>query len=289
MNGLAVIDKPADWTSHDVIAKLRGILRERRIGHGGTLDPMATGVLPVFIGRATRAVPFCESFDKEYLAGLRLGVVTDTQDTTGRILSESRVTVSRADIEEAVLNFIGEQSQIPPMYSAVKVGGKRLYQLARSGIETERKLRKITVHAIDILNQSGNDWLLRISCSKGTYVRTVCHDIGRLLGCGGTMCSLRRTRAGIFTLDDAVSIPDMETAVQSGQPDTVIKPVDMLFNAHPPIRIDDNQKKRCLNGNDFLIQAKSGLYRVYDADGVFLMLGRVENDKMLTVKSFFDV
>jgi tRNA pseudouridine55 synthase len=223
MNGLLIIDKPAGWTSHDVVARLRGILKEKRIGHGGTLDPMATGVLPVFIGRATRAVPFCESFDKEYVAGLRLGLVTDTQDTTGRVLSESDVSVSRDEVENVVRGFLGEQAQIPPMYSAVKVGGRRLYELARRGVEADRKPRTITVYELEVLSQSGSDWLLRLCCSKGTYVRTICHDIGRKLGCGGAMCSLRRTRVGSFTLDGAVSLDDVEAAVRAGRTEDVIK------------------------------------------------------------------
>ena len=283
------MDKPADWTSHDVIAKLRGILKEKRIGHGGTLDPMATGVLPVFVGRATRAVPFCESFDKEYIAGLRLGLITDTQDTTGRVLAETAVTVTPSDVEHAVQNFIGEQTQIPPMYSAVKIGGTRLYKLARKGVEVERKPRSITIHAMELLNQSGNDWLFRLVCSKGTYVRTICHDIGHRLGCGGTMCSLQRTRAGIFNLDEAVSLSEVEASVRSGQMEDVMKPVDSLFYGFPSIRIDDKQKSMCLNGNAFALQTDNGLYRAYDQDDRFLMLGRVENNTMHTVKSFFDV
>ena len=289
MNGLINIDKPAGWTSHDVIAKLRGILKEKRIGHGGTLDPMATGVLPVFIGRATRAVPFCEACDKEYIAGLRLGLVTDTQDTTGTILERSDVGVSKQDVKKALTHFTGEQTQIPPMYSAVKVNGTRLYQLARRGIQTERKPRNITIHAIEIISQSDNDWLLRIVCSKGTYIRTICHDIGQLLGCGGTMYSLRRIRSGVFSLDKAVTLSDVETAAQSGRLDDVIRPVDTLFTDYPSIHINEQQKNKCLNGNTFQLQAENGFYRVYDQNGFFLMLGRSENNTMHTVKSFFNV
>ena len=289
MTGIIVIDKDPDWTSHDVVAKLRGILKEKRVGHGGTLDPMATGVLPVFIGRATRAVPFCEAFDKEYIAGMRLGLTTDTQDITGSVLSASEVAVSKNDLEDVLQNFRGEIEQLPPMYSAVKVGGKRLYELARRGLEADRKTRRITVHSIDILSQSGNDWLFRVTCSKGTYIRTLCHDIGQLLGCGGTMCSLRRTRAGLFTLDTAVSVSDVEAAVRSGNTSGVIKPVDELFAVYPSVRIDSGKKAKCLNGNSFPIQSPNGLYRVYDEHGHFLMLGRVENDEMRTVKSFFSV
>lgn len=289
MNGIIIIDKPADWTSFDVIAKLRGILREKRIGHGGTLDPLATGVLPVFIGRATRAVEFCESYDKEYIAGLRLGIVTDTQDTTGNTLATSDVDVSRQDVERAVRQFTGPQEQLPPMYSAVKIGGKKLYELARRGIEADRKTRHIDINAMEILDQSGNDYILRIVCSKGTYIRTLCHDIGGFLGCGGAMFSLRRTRAGSFTLENALSLSDVDAAVQADRIDTLLKPVDSLFSDYPSILIDDQKKAKCLNGNDFGYDAPDGLYRVYDASARFLMLGRVDRGRMHTIKSFFDI
>lgn len=289
MNGIIIIDKPTGWTSFDVIAKLRGILKEKRIGHGGTLDPMATGVLPIFIGRATRAVEFCESYDKEYIAGLRLGIVTDTQDTTGTTLNTSAVTVSRPDVEQAVHRFTGEQEQLPPMYSAVKIGGKKLYELARRGIEAERKPRHINIDTIEILEQSGHDYILRIVCSKGTYIRTLCHDIGNSLGCGGTMFSLRRTRAGSFTLEEALSLPDVEEAVKSGRIDALVRPVDSLFSEYPSIHIDDQNKFKCLNGVDFAFDVPDGLYRVYDSSARFLMLGRVDGGITHTVKSFFNV
>ena len=182
MNGILIIDKPAGWTSHDVVAKLRGLLRTRRIGHGGTLDPMATGVLPVFIGRATRAVMFCEDFDKSYTARLELGVVTDTQDTTGTVLSRTDASyVTLSDIEAVLPRFSGEIMQVPPMYSAIKVGGKKLYELARRGIETERQPRPVTIHDLKARQDDGG-FILDVTCSKGTYIRTLCHDIGRLSG-----------------------------------------------------------------------------------------------------------
>lgn len=293
MNGVIIINKPAGWTSHDVIAKLRGILKEKRIGHSGTLDPMATGVLPVFIGRATRAVEFCESDDKEYIAGLRLGLVTDTQDTTGTTLCSSDVTVSRQEVAEAVQKFIGVQDQLPPMYSAVKIGGQKLYQLARRGIEAERTPRQITIHALEMLQQpekdSQADYLLRIVCSKGAYVRTLCHDIGDLLGCGGAMSSLVRTRAGSFTLDNAATLADVEEAVRDDRLDGLLRPVDALFSSYLSVRINNQQKSKCQNGADFAYNAHDGLYRVYDENASFLMLGRVEGGMMHTVKSFFEI
>ena len=205
-NGILVIDKSAGWTSQDVAAKLRGVFHERRVGHGGTLDPMATGVLPVFIGRATRAAEFLESAEKEYVAGLRLGVVTDTQDTSGTVLETNPVCVTRAQLEAALRQFLGPIEQIPPMYSAIKINGQKLYELARRGQEVARRPRSITIHALELLEGEGADWTVRVRCSKGTYVRTLCHDLGRALGCGGCMSSLRRTRAGSFTLAQAVTM-----------------------------------------------------------------------------------
>ncbi|NLA86787.1 MAG: tRNA pseudouridine(55) synthase TruB [Clostridiales bacterium] len=289
MNGIIIIDKPAGWTSHDVVAKLRGILKVKRVGHGGTLDPMASGVLPVFFGRATRAVQFCESFDKEYIAGLRLGVVTDTQDITGTVLHTSDVTASMADVKQAALRFIGVQEQLPPMYSAVKIGGRKLYELARRGIEAERKPRQITIETLEVLEQKEQDFLLRIACSKGTYVRTLCHDIGGFLGCGGTMSSLRRTRAGVFAEAEAIPISDVEAAAAAGRIGELARPVDSLFCDCPPVYIDERQKARCLNGADFDVDFDDGLYRVYDGNHSFLMLGQAGGGRMRTVKSFFDV
>ena len=178
MNGILLIDKEQDWTSNDVVAKLKGILHERRIGHSGTLDPMATGLLVVFIGRATRAVEFAEGHDKRYLASLRLGVTTDTQDTTGNVLKIGDASgVDEAALRAVLDRFTGEQLQTPPMYSAIKVNGRRLYDIARSGGEVERAARPICVKSIEITGRDGDDWLLDISCSKGTYVRTLCNDI----------------------------------------------------------------------------------------------------------------
>ena len=201
-NGILVIDKPQDWTSHDVVAKLRGILHVKRIGHAGTLDPMATGVLPVFVGRATRAVEFAAEREKEYRAGLRLGVVTDTQDVTGTVLETNPISVTREQLEAVLNQFRGPIQQIPPMYSAIKKDGKKLYELARRGQEVERQPRPITIYELELMDQlSPTEFTLRVLCSKGTYVRTLCHDIGQALGCGGTLSSLRRTQSAGFTLD----------------------------------------------------------------------------------------
>ena len=203
MNGILLIDKEPGWTSSDVVVKLKGVLHERRIGHAGTLDPMGTGLLVVFVGRATRAVEFAEHDAKRYLASLRLGISTDTQDLSGNILDRKPVHTDREALEAALAGFRGEQRQIPPMYSAIRINGKRLYDIARRGGEVERAPRPVTIHELRLLGQDGEDWLLDVTCSKGTYIRTLCHDIGQSLGCGGCMSALRRTEAGGFSVRDA--------------------------------------------------------------------------------------
>lgn len=289
MNGIILVDKPQNWTSHDVVAKLRGVLHERRIGHSGTLDPLATGLLVVFVGRATRAVEFAEADSKEYLAGLRLGVSTDTQDITGNIVAESAALPDEAALREAIGRFIGDIEQIPPMYSAIKIGGKKLYELARRGESVERAPRKITVSAIDIAGRDGDDYILNISCSKGTYVRTLCSDIGEALGCGACMSSLRRTRAGVFSVDDAHSLADIETTVREGRLSDIILPVDTLFASFPKLTVSQSAAKRLKNGNIIKISAEDGEYKVYSDSDEFLLLGRVECGKLKTIKSFYEV
>lgn len=289
MNGIILVDKPQNWTSHDVVAKLRGVLHERRIGHSGTLDPLATGLLVVFVGRATRAVEFAEADSKEYLAGLSLGVSTDTQDITGNIVAESAALPDEAALREAIGRFIGDIEQIPPMYSAIKIGGKKLYELARRGESVERAPRKITVSAIDIAGRDGDDYILNISCSKGTYVRTLCSDIGEALGCGACMSSLRRTRAGVFSVDDAHSLADIETTVREGRLSDIILPVDTLFASFPKLTVSQSAAKRLKNGNIIKISAEDGEYKVYSDSDEFLLLGRVECGKLKTIKSFYEV
>lgn len=289
-NGILVIDKSAGWTSQDVAAKLRGVFHERRVGHGGTLDPMATGVLPVFIGRATRAAEFLEAAEKEYVAGLRLGVVTDTQDTSGTVLETNSVCVTRAQLEAALRQFLGPIEQIPPMYSAIKINGQKLYELARRGQEVARRPRSITIHALELLEGEGADWTIRVRCSKGTYVRTLCHDLGRALGCGGCMSSLRRTRAGSFTLAQAVTMQQVLDFAAGQDPQQLLMPVDAVFAAHPPLIVTLGQAAKLKNGaqvKDW--QFQPGTYRVYAEDGEFLLLGRVEGGVLTTIKSFFEV
>ena len=285
-DGILVIDKPRDWTSMDVCAKLRGALGERRIGHCGTLDPMATGILVVFVGRATRAVEFTEGYDKEYEAALRLGLTTDTQDVTGRVLEERPAQVSREELEAALEGFRGSISQVPPMYSAVKVGGKKLYELARRGKEVERRPRQIQIHRLTLLGQGEEgDWLLRVSCSKGTYIRTLCHDIGQALGCGGTLSRLRRTRVGPFTR--GIPLEEALRRAKEEGPQALLTPVEACFAQYPAFQTNPPQARSVYHGAAFPCTAQEGFYRVYGPEGAFLMLGKVQSGEMRTVKSFF--
>lgn len=289
MNGILLIDKEADWTSNDVVAKLKGILRQRRIGHSGTLDPMATGLLVVFVGRATRAVEFAEGHDKEYRAGLRLGVTTDTQDITGTVLESREVTVTEDELVNALDGFKGPQLQLPPMYSAIKVNGKRLYDIARAGGEVERKKREITIHDLCLAGREGDDYILDVSCSKGTYVRTICHDLGQALGCGGCMSALRRTKAGGFDVVQAYKLSEVQRYADEGRAEELLIPVDELFADYEKCSANAKDEKRIRCGNEYKTQLPEGEYRVYSEGGEFLMLGRVENGMMKTIKSFFEV
>lgn len=289
LNGIMLIDKPCDWTSHDVVGKLRGILHERRIGHSGTLDPMATGLLVVFVGRATRAVEFAEADSKEYIAGLRLGISTDTQDITGNTLKSSNSLPSRAELEQALSAFKGEISQIPPMYSAIKVGGRKLYELARRGESVERKPRRVTIDKLDIIGENESDYVLDVVCSKGTYIRTLCNDIGDTLGCGGCMSSLRRVKAGAFSIEKAHTIDEIQAAADNGGLDEIIIPVDRLFSAYPELTVRDTAEKKLRNGNVIKLAAPNGTYRVYTETGGFLLLGEASDNKLKTIKSFFEV
>ncbi len=286
MNGIVIVDKPQGWTSQDVVSKLRGVFQTRRIGHGGTLDPMATGVLPVFVGRATRGVEFFEHADKTYEAVLRLGITTDTEDITGTVLEEKAVSVTEADLLQVLQDFRGEIQQIPPMYSALKVNGQKLYDLARKGVEVERKSRTITIFQLECLSFDGINARLLVHCSKGTYIRTLCKDIGQALGCGGCMAELRRVQAGSYCLENAVT---MEELVAAENVEGYLAPVDSLFSQYEKVILTPNQEKRCRNGNSFSVAMAEGSYRAYSLSGEFLMLAQVKEGVMSTVKSFFEV
>ena len=286
MDGIVIVDKPQGWTSQDVTARLRRVFGTRRIGHGGTLDPMATGVLPVFVGRATRAVEFFEHAEKTYETVLRLGITTDTEDMTGTVLTEENVSFTEEQLQETLAAFRGEILQVPPMYSALKVNGQKLCDLARKGKTVERQPRPITIHELTLVERGENTLRLRVRCSKGTYIRTLCKDIGEKLGCGGCMESLRRVAAGEYTIDEAVPL---QTLLDTEEPEKYLRDVDTMFRNYQAVTLTANQETRCRNGNAFSVSLAPGTYRAYSQAGEFLMLAKVDGDVMSTIKSFFQV
>ena len=285
MNGIVIVDKPQNWTSQDVTARLRRVFQTRRIGHGGTLDPMATGVLPVFVGRGTRGVEFFEHAEKTYETVLKLGITTDTEDIWGSVLTQSPVSVTEEQVEAVLSRFRGEIMQVPPMYSALKVNGQKLCDLARKGQQVQRQPRPITIHQLTLLERGEDTLRLQVRCSKGTYIRTLCKDIGEALGCGGCMQQLRRTSAGEYTIEEAVPL---EALLESENPEQFLRPVDSMFRSCPSLKLTANQETRCRNGNPFSLSVPDGTYRAYSESGEFLMLGKVEGGIMSTIKSFFE-
>lgn len=278
MNGILCVNKPQDFTSFDVVAKLRGILGMKRLGHAGTLDPMATGVLPVFVGTATKACDIMPDNSKSYRAGFRFGQTSDTQDVTGKVLESSDKSVSYDDICAVLPDFIGKIMQIPPMYSAVQVNGKRLYDLARQGIEVEREAREIEVSSVKLVEYDENtrEGTLEIDCGKGTYIRTVINDIGEKLGCGGIMTSLVRTSASGFTLDDCYTFEQIQQARDENRLESLILPVERVFSSLPSLRLGEVQTGMYRNGVKLdlsrihNIKENCGLYRLYGFDNKFI-------------------
>ena len=289
MNGILIIDKPAGWTSHDVVAKLRGVLHEKRIGHAGTLDPMATGVLPVFVGRATRAVQFVENASKTYLAGFLPGIITDTQDTTGTVLERREAEFTVDELKTVLSGFLGPQKQLPPMYSAIKVNGRPLYSMARKGMEIERKPRDIEIFSINYNGREGEEYSFTVSCSKGTYIRSLCADIGDKLGCGGTMSALRRLRAGEYTIERAVTLEQVIDRMERDRMDEILLPIDSVFLNLPAVTASPEQEAYIRVGRAWLFDGAEGRYRVYSQSGEFLMLGEAAEGSMKTVRNFIEV
>jgi len=283
LSGLLLLDKEQDWTSQDCVAKLRGVLREKRVGHAGTLDPLATGLLVILVGRATRAAAYAETQEKEYVAAFRPGLVTDTQDITGNLLQRSDVLPSEEEVRAMLPRFTGRIEQIPPMYSAIKINGRKLYEVARKGGTVERAPRDVTIHELEYLGREPNgDHRLRIRCSKGTYIRTLCHDLGQALGCGGCMAALRRTASGAFRIEDAVKIGQVT-------PEVKLLGVDVLFSEVAPLTLTPEQERMCRCGSAFAAEGPEGEYRFYSGDGAFLALGRIADGSAVTIKSFFEV
>ena len=290
MNGIIIIDKPQEWTSNDVVSRLRRVFNTRRIGHGGTLDPMATGVLPIFVGRATRGVEFFEHAEKVYEATLRFGLTTDTEDITGKTITECEVHLTEEDLLAVLPKFRGDILQVPPMYSAIKVNGQKLYDLARKGREVERQPRPITIHELELLEFTGNEARLRVRCSKGTYIRTLCKDIGEALGCGGCMAALRRVEAGEYTLEGSIPLRQLLDISEAGEDvEHLLRPVDTMFASHRKLSLNEKQARLVKNGNAFASDCADGTYRVYAPDGEFLALCKAEGGKVSTIKSFFEV
>ena len=293
-SGVINIYKEAGYTSHDVVAKLRGILKQKKIGHTGTLDPQAQGVLPVCLGKGTKLCDLLADHDKEYEAVLRLGITTDTQDMEGNVLQESSVQVSEEEVRTCILSFQGEQMQVPPMYSALKVNGKKLYELAREGKVVERKARPVTFHKIEVLWMELPKVKIRVQCSKGTYIRTLCNDIGEKLGCGGCMEELLRTKVERFALEDAVKLDEVQKAMEEGTVDSLILPVDRIFDQYPTAKTITQGDLLVHNGNRLfseLLQeepeAESGYVRVYDSEDTFIGLFEKKTDQLVPVKVFY--
>lgn len=282
-NGIITVDKPAGMSSHGVINRLRRILGQKKIGHGGTLDPMATGVLPIFAGGATRVTEFVQESDKEYLVTMRLGVVTDTQDITGTVTDTRPVTCGRAEVEELIPRFVGTQLQVPPMYSAVQVDGQRLYKLARSGIEVEREAREITINSIVLtgFDEEAHEYTLDVSCSKGTFIRTLCADMGKALGCGAAITALRRIRTGDFTLEDAYTLEELAEHGENGTLKGLFRCADMFFMDLGRITLNERNEERLRNGAPvYLTRFPARKYRVYGKTLGFMGLGEIrETDR----------
>lgn len=284
-NGIINVYKEKGYTSHDVVAKLRGILKQKKIGHTGTLDPQAEGVLPVCLGTGTKLCDMLTDKDKEYEALLLLGVSTDTQDTTGTVLKEMPVEASADEVEQAILSYIGEYDQIPPMYSAIKVDGKKLYELAREGKEIERKARRVRILSIEILSMELPRVRIRVECSKGTYIRTLCHDIGEKLGCGGCMEELLRTRVSSFDVREALTLESIERLRDEAKLTEQIVSVEKALETYPPCVMKPEADKLIYNGNPFREDAAQGKLqkdipmRVYDSKKSFVGIYEYKPEK----------
>lgn len=297
INGIINVYKEAGYTSHDVVARLRGILKQKKIGHTGTLDPGAVGVLPVCLGKGTKLCDILTDTDKTYEAVLELGVTTDTQDISGTILKEQEVYVTEEAVVECIQSFVGDYMQIPPMYSALKVNGKKLYELAREGKEVERKARKVLFHEIKVLNMELPKVRVRVTCSKGTYIRTLCHDIGESLGCGACMASLIRTKTGGFSIEDSKTLDEIEQLVKTGEVSFAIHTVESMFRQYPAVMMGTDYDKRVYNGNIFEnehLQEGKGvidaqLFRVFDSGGTFVGIYqyKAKRNAFVLVKMFY--
>ena len=294
MTGIIILDKPKDITSFGAVARVRRLCSEKKCGHTGTLDPMATGVMTVMLGNTTRFIELLPSHDKAYIASFRLGTVTDTLDITGNVLETRKVDSTAEQVREALRSFEGEISQLPPMYSAVSVNGQRLYDLARKGIEVERKPRQVTVYSIDMIseNEENGEYSIAVECSSGTYIRTIISDLGEMLGCGAVLTDLRRTKANGFSIENAVTLEELENAVNNGNIGSVLIPVDRALEGYPVIKVSAAQAKRFSNGGELDLQRLKyprmiGLFRIYDPENNFIGLGEIGTGDSLSVKRVY--
>ncbi len=285
--GVILLNKPSDWTSFDVVAKSRGILSTRKVGHSGTLDPMATGVLPLFLGRATKAVDMQIVQDKEYIATFKLGINTDTGDITGEEIKTREVNCKKEEVLEAINSFVGEIGQYPPMYSAVKINGQPLYKLARQGITVDRKLRTITIHSIEFLNSNDDEYTIKVFCSKGTYIRTLVEDIGEKLGCGAVLTALERTKACGYSIENCITLEELQKARDEEKLDDLVLNIDTVFSHLPEIHLTKELAKRLLNGARSSISKEDGQYRIYYNDK-FYAVGEIKDKKLYLVKLFVE-
>ena len=286
MNGIINVYKEKGFTSFDVVAKLRGILHIKKIGHTGTLDPDAEGVLPVCVGNATKACEYLSDHDKEYVVSFVLGIQTDTQDISGTIINEVEADVDEARLTEVIKSYVKTYDQIPPMYSAKKVNGKKLYELARAGITVERKPSKVTIHSIEIMEIKLPRVVMKVHCSKGTYIRTLCDDIGMDLGCYATMETLLRTRVGEFDLEHAVKLSEIEALAKQGRVSYCMMDTRLIFDDLRQTQIDESESKALNNGNPLklnnLDDKRNGeKICIYDADGIFKAIYEYKADAEL--------
>lgn len=298
INGIINVYKEKGYTSHDVVAKLRGILKQKKIGHTGTLDPDAEGVLPVCLGKATKLCDMLTDKDKTYVADLLLGMETDTQDTSGKVIARYPVTCNEKQVEEAIYSFLGTYEQIPPMYSALKVNGKKLYELAREGKVVERKPRTVKILDIQIIEMNLPFVKIKVSCSKGTYIRTLCHDIGQKLGCGGCMSSLLRTKVSSFVLDESVTLDEIAKAVSEQKVWNYITRIDEMFRTYESVSVKPEYSKLLYNGNAFYQEhclkgdnVTGGVVRVYDFEDQFVGIyeWKEEEQGYFPVKIFWEI
>lgn len=297
-SGIINVYKEAGYTSFDVVAKLRGILHIKKIGHTGTLDPDAVGVLPICIGKATKICDMLTNTDKTYVATLLMGVSTDTYDTSGTILEEKEVNVTPEMVKKTIKSFIGEQDQIPPMYSAIKVNGKKLYELAREGKVIERKARRINIYNIEIIDINLPRVKMRIDCSKGTYIRSLCNDIGKKLGCYGCMENLVRERVGNFSIDNTIIIEEIQSLMKQNRIEEVVLPIDSVFISYPAVKVKEESQKACLNGAKLKLSdlvdgcynenSCHKYYRLYLENNEFVGIYQKKQNNLVIEKMFYE-